>query len=126
VTRVGITGHTNLSPETSALVRSAIRDVLNPYADNGLEGVSCLARGSDSIFAEVVLELGGSLEVIVPSADYRERKVEPDHAAQFDALIRRAVRVRTTPHARASRAAYEAANEARRRSSSRPGSAACR
>jgi hypothetical protein len=102
----------NLSPETVVLVRAAIKEALASYAGSELEGVSCIAQGSDSIFAEVVLELGGSLEVILPSADYRERKVKPDHAIQFDSLINRALRVRTMPHAQANRAAYESANEA--------------
>ncbi|WP_084557681.1 hypothetical protein [Hamadaea tsunoensis] len=111
LTRIGVTGHMNLSPETVELVRVAIREQLRPHAGHRLEGVSCIAAGSDSIFAEVVLELGGSLEVVLPSADYRERKVKPAHAVQFDSLIRRAARVRTTAHAEANPVAYEAANE---------------
>jgi len=112
LTRIGVTGHMDLSPGTIELVRVAIRDQLKPYAGDQLEGVSCIAAGSDSIFAEVVLELGGSLEVILPSADYRERKVKPAHAVQFDSLVRSAARVRTKAHAEANRAAYETANEA--------------
>src|SRR5262249_33305935 len=65
-----------------------------------------------SIFAEVVLELGGSLEVIVPAADYRERKVKPEYAERFDGLVRRASSVRVMPYEVSNRDAYEAANEA--------------
>ncbi len=41
-----------------------------------------LARGADQIFARVVVELGGSVEVVLPAADYRERKAKPDNAAR--------------------------------------------
>jgi hypothetical protein len=72
--------------------------------------ISCVARGADSIFAQAVLDAGGKLAVVLPSADYRERKVKPDHAAQFDDLVRRAATVRVMAFEEANRAAYEAAN----------------
>lgn len=73
--------------------------------------MSCIAAGADSIFAEVVLELGGELEVILPAADYRERKVKPDHADLFDSLVARASTVNVLPNEVSNRQAYEAANE---------------
>lgn len=109
--RIGITGHMNLTPASVDLVREEIRRVLTPYAEQGLVGVSCIAAGSDSIFAEVVLELGGSLEVVLPAADYRQRKVKPDHAPLFDSLVERAAKVVTMPFAVSNREAYAAANE---------------
>ena len=111
VTRVGITGHTNLAPESVRMVAAALRTVLTPYSGAGFTGISCIASGADSIFAEVVLQLGGELEVVLPSADYRTRGVKPDQVRQFDELLARADRVTIMPHARASRAAYEAANQ---------------
>ncbi|MBL7632578.1 hypothetical protein [Frankia nepalensis] len=60
----------------------------------------------------MVLDLGGDLEVILPAADYRQRKVKPDHADLFDSLVSRAVHVRVMPPDESDRAAYEAANEA--------------
>jgi hypothetical protein len=110
--RIGVTGHMNLTPQTVALVRDAMRRVLVPHVANGLTGVSCIAVGADSIFAETILDLGGELEVILPSADYRERKVKPENAHQFDRLLQCASQVRVMPHATANRDAYEAANEA--------------
>ncbi|MGW6117576.1 hypothetical protein ACWFRF_00935 [Nocardia sp. NPDC055165] len=107
--RISVTGHTNISAETIPLVRAAIADLI---ADTpGLVGISCLARGADSVFAEVVLDAGGQLEVVVPSRDYRESKVKPDHLAQFDGLIERATTVRVMDFGNAGREAYEAANE---------------
>ncbi|MGW5318842.1 hypothetical protein [Nocardia thailandica] len=62
------------------------------------------------MFAEAVLAAGGRLEVVLPSRDYREAKVKPDHVAQFDALIARAAKVRVMGFDSAGHEAYEAAN----------------
>ncbi|MGH3974791.1 MAG: hypothetical protein ACRDS9_15890, partial [Pseudonocardiaceae bacterium] len=93
------------------LVYKAIIGALALYASEGLTGISCIARGADSVFAQAVLDLDGKLEVLLPAANYREHKVKPDHAPQFDELMRRATTVRVMPFADANRAAYEAANE---------------
>lgn len=107
--RVGVTGHMNLTADTIPLVRAEIRKVLGVLGPD-LIGVSCLAAGADTIFAEVILDLGGELEVVVPSVDYRQSKVKPDHASVFDHLLERATLVRTLPFSQANRDAYEAAN----------------
>ncbi|WP_243654868.1 hypothetical protein [Nocardia alba] len=91
-------------------MREAVIDLLD--GTPGLVGISCIARGADSVFAEAVLDVGGQLEVVLPSRDYREAKVKPDHAAQFDALIARAAEVRVMDFDSAGREAYEAANVA--------------
>jgi hypothetical protein len=109
--RIAVTGHMNLSPATTPLVHQAVSEALAPYAGDELTGISCLARGADSIFAEVVLDLGGRLEVVLPSRTYREQKVKPDHAPLFDDLVRRATTVHTLAFEVAGRDAYEAANE---------------
>ena len=94
------------------LVRQALTEALTPYADGELVGVSCLARGADQLFAEAVLAVGGQLEVVLPSADYRETKVKPDNLEQFDRLLVRSSLVRYMSHLTAGRQAYEDANEA--------------
>src|SRR5207245_1835073 len=81
------------------------------YAGNDLVGISCIARGADSIFAQAVLDLGGKLEVVLPCRHYREQKVKPDHAPQFDDLLGRATIVHVLPFDEANRDAYEKANE---------------
>ena len=110
--RIGITGHMDLTDDTISLVAQALRETLKPYADGNLTGVSCLARGADSIFAQVIIDLGGKLEVVLPSTNYRETKVKPDHAPLFDQLLAQATTVRTMPFDTAGRGAYVAANEA--------------
>jgi hypothetical protein len=84
---------------------------LKNYDEGELVGISCLAQGSDQIFARVVLEHGGAVEVVLPAADYRERKIEPDNLAEFDDLMSRARVVRTLPCVKSDRDAYMAASE---------------
>lgn len=109
--RIGITGHTNLSRDTAPLVAEALHGALQNYNESDLVGITCLARGSDQIFARVVLEHGGAVEVILPAADYRECKVKPENLSEFDHLISRARAVRTLPFEKSNRDAYMAASE---------------
>jgi hypothetical protein len=57
------------------------------------------------------LELGGAVEVILPAADYRECKVKPDNAVEFDELMGKASTVHTMPFERSNREAYMAASD---------------
>lgn len=109
--RIGITGHMDLSRDSVSLVAGALRDVLRGRSEGELVGISCLARGSDQIFARVVLECGGFLEIVLPAADYRERKVAPDNLVEFDDFISRARVVRTLPCEESNRDAHMAASE---------------
>ncbi|MFJ1580606.1 hypothetical protein ACIOGX_14510 [Streptomyces sp. NPDC088147] len=109
MTTLAVTGHMDLSEESVPLVRAALRKALEPYRAD-LVGVSCIAAGSDSLFAEEVTALGGRLVVLIPSVDYRAKKVKKDHAPVFDRLVKAAVEVVTLPNETANRAAYEEAN----------------
>ncbi|MFD3914472.1 hypothetical protein [Streptomyces sp. NPDC058603] len=109
MTTLAVTGHMDLSEESIPLVRAALRKALEPYRAD-LVGVSCIAAGSDSLFAEEVTALGGRLVVLIPSVDYRAKKVKKDHAPVFDRLVKAAVEVVTLPNETANRAAYEEAN----------------
>jgi hypothetical protein len=111
VPRIAITGHMNLMAESVPLIYQAITGALALYAADDLTGISCLARGADSVFARAVLDLGGKLEVLLPCAGYREQKVKLDHAPQFDELTSRATTIRVMPFEEANRVAYEATNE---------------
>jgi hypothetical protein len=107
--RIGITGHSNLAPDSVSLVADAIRDALSEV-ERPLTGVTCLARGADQVFARVVLQLGGQIEVVLPARDYRERKVKPDNAPEFAELVGKARTVTTMPYERSNREAYLAAS----------------
>jgi hypothetical protein len=86
---VGMTGHQGLPVHTVKLVTTALRDQLKGYGSN-LVGVTMLGPGADQLFARVVLELGGSLHVVVPATKYRD--AFDDEAAQrgYDELYAKA------------------------------------
>ncbi|NDZ77095.1 hypothetical protein G3I19_00870 [Streptomyces sp. SID10853] len=101
----------DLTEDTVPLVRTALKELLRPYAAAGpLVGVSCIAEGSDALFAEAVLAAGGRLTAVIPSRDYRRRAVRPGHAARFDRLVQASDDVVVIPQESAGRAAYDAAN----------------
>ncbi|PJE96952.1 hypothetical protein CUT44_15495 [Streptomyces carminius] len=111
MTTISVTGHMDLTGDSIPLVRTALDDLLRQYADDGeLVGVSCIAKGADSLFAEAVLAAGGRLIAVIPSRDYCQNKVKPDHAPLFDRLVDAAAEVLVLPHETANRQAYEAAN----------------
>lgn len=68
-TIIAITGHTRYA--ATDLVRHALRDRLAGH------------QGADQIFADVVLEHGGTIEVAVPSRDYFLHTVGDPDAAQL-------------------------------------------
>ncbi|MBT2510011.1 hypothetical protein J7I98_29945 [Streptomyces sp. ISL-98] len=106
---LAVTGHMDLTDESVPLVKAALRELFQPYRED-LVGVSCIAAGADSLFAEAVVEAGGRLVVVLPSQDYRQAKVKPDHAELFDRLHAAADEVLIMPHETANRQAYETAN----------------
>ncbi|WP_344048177.1 hypothetical protein [Streptomyces thermoalcalitolerans] len=111
MTTIAVTGHMDLTEDSVPLVRDALREKLKPYAAEGnLVGVSCIAEGSDSLFADVVLELGGRLVAVIPSKNYRQAKVKPEHTETFDRLVKAADEVVVLKHETANRSAYEDAN----------------
>jgi hypothetical protein len=111
MTRVGITGHSDLTAHSVVVVSVALRRALHTHARAGrLVGVSCLAPGVDQLFATVVLELGGQLEVILPAPDYRQRQIKAADVVTFDGLLGAARSVRVMRFERSCRQAYAAAN----------------
>ncbi|MEV6057144.1 hypothetical protein [Streptomyces sp. NPDC052107] len=108
--RVGITGHRGLSAEVEEQVRALLADAVKEYEPAELVGVSCIADGPDSWFAEVVLQHGGRLEVVVPAAEYREGL--PDwHHPVYDQLMKRAADVHQAGMTVSDSAAHMAGSE---------------
>jgi len=102
----------NLASDAEPIVYDAVMAELAEFRGAGeLIGISCIARGADSIFARAVLDSGGRLEVVLPTADYRQTKVRPIDAPQFDLLLSRSSRIHVASSGVADRAAYEAANK---------------
>lgn len=110
MTTIAVTGHMDITKNSVPLVRGELDKILAAYDPSNLVGVSCIAKGSDSLFADAVLAVGGRLVVVIPSQDYRQAKVKPDHVETFDRLVEAADEVLVMPHETANRQAYEAAN----------------
>ncbi|KIE24638.1 hypothetical protein LK08_23695 [Streptomyces sp. MUSC 125] len=107
---MGITGHRGLRTEVEAQVRFLLADQVKAYESADLTGVSCIADGPDSWFAEAVLKHGGRLEVVVPAAEYREGL--PDwHHPVYDWLISRAADVHHTGLTESTSEAHQAGSE---------------
>ncbi|MFI1867272.1 hypothetical protein [Streptomyces jumonjinensis] len=109
---VAVTGHMDLAEGADAPLRDALRDVLGELAGgaHGWVGVSCIAPGADSLFAETVLALGGELAVVLPFRDYRGSLGDERHRARFDRLMEAASDITVMPAVEAGLAAFEAAN----------------
>jgi hypothetical protein len=94
MTRLAITGHRGLSLELEEEVDRMIRAAVGQ--NSGLVGVSCLADGADAVFAQAVLDAGGSLVAVLPAAEYRASLPE-DYRPVFDRLLARAGKVVRLP-----------------------------
>lgn len=93
--RVGITGHQRLAdPSAWAWVRHELSTVLRRNIGS-LVGVSSLAIGADQIFADLVLRLGGALEVVIPFPGYAQKFTESRDAQEYERLLRSASGVET-------------------------------
>jgi hypothetical protein len=107
MTRIAITGHRGLPGPTRALVDAALRAELRRHQP--LVGVSCLADGADALFAQAVLDEGGSLVAVLPAQRYRER-LPADYHPTYDALLQQASEVVTMDYDQPGREAYMAAS----------------
>jgi len=112
-TRLGCTGHRLLPATTVRLVDRALRRRLARHARvaGELIGVTSLADGADLLFAEAILALGGTLEVVLPAAGYREG-LPADALDAFDHLLARAGAVRCLAFPESTSEAHMAAGQA--------------
>ncbi|MET9338352.1 hypothetical protein [Nonomuraea sp. NPDC003804] len=110
MTRFAVTGHRELTPHTVELVGQALRDEL-ASAGPGLVGVSCLAEGSDQIFAAETIAAGGELHAVLPARRYRE-SLPADARHTYDMLLGKATHVLELPFEEAGVPAYLAAAQA--------------
>lgn len=83
VTKVGITGHRDLSARTQRLAAAAIATRLAEL-DGPVTAVSCLAIGADQALALAVLAAGGDLVFIEPCRRYAAT-FTPEELPIFDA-----------------------------------------
>ena len=91
------------------MVYDALENLLRQLSGEVI-GVTCLARGADQLFARVILDAGGSIEVVLPESDYRT-KIKSENVDRYDALLSEAESVHVMPFDTARREAYMAASE---------------
>ncbi|HLU26947.1 MAG TPA: hypothetical protein VKZ65_00815 [Glycomyces sp.] len=92
--RIAVTGHRDLRGTTMLDVDTALRMLLAEFEEEGpMVGITCLDDGVDHAFAKAVLDFGGTLEVIVPAADYRKSLAE-SNLLEYDRLLAAAEDVR--------------------------------
>ncbi|MEX5631217.1 hypothetical protein [Parafrankia sp. FMc2] len=108
---VGITGHRVLSPTITEYTTAETLRLLRRHPSGDLVGVSCLAEGTDSTFADLVLTIGGSLVAVVPARNYRDF-LPAEHRPEYDRLRDAAIRVRTLELAEVDLEALMAASRA--------------
>jgi hypothetical protein len=103
--RVGVTGHQEFSDcSAQAWVESCIRNRL--AALDNLTGLSSLAKGTDQLFATIILDLGGSLEAVLPFPGYEETFDNPHDLGCFNHLLTQCTKVTTLPFATTKEQSY--------------------
>jgi len=107
--RVGFTGHQGLSASTEVSVRSALETLVNRLSP--LAGVCSLAEGSDQIFAQAVLDTGGTLVVVVPCHGYEQTFAHGAVLADYRNLLAKASQVVELDFADPSEEAFWAAGK---------------
>jgi hypothetical protein len=94
--KVGITGHQSLAdPQGWDWVRVEM-DALLTKLPEPIIGLTCLAVGADSLFAQLVLQHHGLIEAVLPFPGY-EGKLQAHDSAEYKRLLDGAARVTTLP-----------------------------
>lgn len=109
MTLIGCTGHQEIPDGARHAVRAGIRRVLDD-AEVPIVGLSSLAVGADQMFAELVLQAGGTLRVIVPSQHY-ETTFDEAGRGRYHALLAAAADVERLDHPQPTEAAFLAAGQ---------------
>jgi hypothetical protein len=108
--RIAISGHRGLPGPTTTVVDSALRAKLAKHNPDDLVGVSCIADGADTLFAQAVLDHGGRLEVVIPAQEYRAG-LPVEHHPTYDRLLSAATAVHRLPYRESTSEAHMAASE---------------
>jgi hypothetical protein len=107
--RIAISGHRGLNANTIDLIDQAIREKLSEQPES-ITGLSCLADGTDQIFARAVVNLGGTLEVVIPAEKYRAGLPVEAHA-EYDDLLAHAAAVYQLPFTESTSESHMAASK---------------
>ncbi|MDJ0385406.1 hypothetical protein [Streptomyces sp. G-G2] len=106
--RIGVTGHRSIPGEALAHVEAGLRSVLRGHR-GPLEAFSSLAEGADQLFADIALQCGADLTVVIPSGDYEATFEDGASLAGYHRLRRLAAQEIRLGFARSTDEAYYAA-----------------
>ncbi|MPZ67974.1 MAG: hypothetical protein GEU71_00400 [Actinobacteria bacterium] len=86
--RLGVTGHQEVPSGVDRLLQAEIRGLVESRSPaSGFIGVTSLAAGTDQLFADVILELGGSLHVVLPCLGYETTFSDSKTLDHFEDLL---------------------------------------
>jgi hypothetical protein len=106
----GVTGHQDLgSPETIQWVSSLLHTVL--VRERVTEGLTCLARGTDQIYARALTELGLPFVAVIPCRRIEDSFESEQDLGAFRHLLERARETILLPFESPSEEAYYAAGK---------------
>ncbi|MGW2053251.1 hypothetical protein ACWCOZ_04880 [Streptomyces sp. NPDC001840] len=108
--RIGITGHRGLPADVAAEVRASLTKQANAHESAELTVISCIADGPDAWWAQIALDAGARLEVVIPASEYRENLPEWHHA-DYDQLLSKATDVHHTGLTQSTSEAHQAGSE---------------
>lgn len=111
MTHIGVTGHQNLGQATRRAIAAAISSFLGAVPAREVVGVTSLAEGADQLFAFSLLAAGGSLHVVIPSADYEASFQSSAGRRAYTSLLCLAASTETLPFSTPGEEAYLAAGE---------------
>ncbi|MFJ1545932.1 hypothetical protein [Streptomyces sp. NPDC088246] len=108
--RIGITGHRGLPSDVADQVRASLIAHIETLENTDLIAISCIADGPDAWWAQIALDAGAKLEVVIPAAEYREGL--PDwYRPEYDRLLSNASDVHHTGLAESTSEAHQAGSE---------------
>ena len=109
--KIGITGHQRLRQSSNwAWVSVEMRKILSSHSPS-FTGVTSLAAGADQLFAEIVLENGGYLEIIIPFEGYENTFAQREERERYLSLLAAAFTVEVLDNTRSKEEAYLMAGE---------------
>ena len=106
--KIGVTGHQVIPSQALEYVARGTNDALDRVKDE-LVGVSSLAAGADQLFASLVLERGGRLEVVLPCRSFEKTFSRPEDFMHVQSFLARAASIETLNFEEPSEEAYLAA-----------------
>ncbi|MET9102782.1 hypothetical protein [Streptomyces antibioticus] len=108
---VGCTGHQALHPATRRNIVRAISAEIAGMEQDQMIGLSCLAEGTDQLFALTMLASGGQLHAIIPSDGYETTFLTERSRETYMALLHIASDVSTLSFTAPSEDAYMSAGQ---------------